>query len=250
VSRRLTVTKMSMKTQDMIWAFASGRPSNSSAAATFHIHSGYGSFAVDPSSSGGTPWTYNQKLIIGHAVLASIGFLVVLPLGALVARWTRTFVPGAVWFTSHWFLNLAIGGPIIITGVALGYAALSNSGWFGTMHNVSSSSSPRGSSTNFDLQTIGTLLLVLYFVQVLFGLFIHFWKPRRYRAPGHRPPYNYIHPVLGIAIVGLAFWQVRTGYSGQFFPYTGHHVPRAVNVVWIVWVVVSSFVGMGEGSRR
>jgi hypothetical protein len=83
------------------------------------------------------------------------------------------------------------------------------------------------------------VLLVLYLVQAIFGALIHFWKPVRYRTPGHRPPHHYAHPVLGLLIVGLAFWQVHMGYSGLFFAYTSHHVPRAVNIAWLVWVVVS-----------
>jgi hypothetical protein len=120
----------------MIWAFASHRPSHSSPSTTLHMHSAFGSFSPDTDSSGGASWTYSDKLIAAHAALASVGFLVVLPFGTLFARWARTFVPGAVWFRSHWILNLLVGGPLVVVGIALGYAAIASVGWPSTTHNV------------------------------------------------------------------------------------------------------------------
>lgn len=55
-------------------------------------------------------------------------------------------------------------------------------------------------------QKIGVALIALYAIQLLLGMFIHFIKlPIR----GHRPPQNYFHVVLGLAILALAAYQVR-----------------------------------------
>lgn len=87
-----------------------------------------------------------EKLIVAHAILCVIGFLFLLPAGALLARYMRTFVPGPVWFKGHAFIQFFIGesyvylyqlkfsfifsaaGPIILVGVMLGVGAVAKSG--------------------------------------------------------------------------------------------------------------------------
>lgn len=90
-------------------------------------------------------WTSWQKLVVAHAALSAIGFIVLLPLSSLLARWTRTFVPGFVWFTGHWVFNLLLGaiwldiplfdiltviaaGPVIIVGFLLVHIAENKGG--------------------------------------------------------------------------------------------------------------------------
>ena len=48
-----------------------------------------------------------EKYIIAHAIFCVIGFLGLLPLGALLARYSRTSTPR--WFTAHWIVQFAIG---------------------------------------------------------------------------------------------------------------------------------------------
>lgn len=62
-----------------------------------------------PSSSNAIPLLPYQKMIIAHAVFSALGFLVFLPIGALLARYMRTFVPGPIWFRTHATLQFAIG---------------------------------------------------------------------------------------------------------------------------------------------
>jgi hypothetical protein len=57
--------------------------------------------------SGAGPLTKTDKMLIAHAVLCGVGFLVVLPLGAILARLARTFF--GKWFTVHWIVQFAIG---------------------------------------------------------------------------------------------------------------------------------------------
>jgi hypothetical protein len=56
---------------------------------------------------------------------------------------------------------------------------------------------------------IGIALLILYCIQIAVGYFIHYVK-----LPGlfghHRTPQNYFHAILGLAILALADYQVRT----------------------------------------
>jgi hypothetical protein len=75
-------------------------------------------------------------MLVAHAVLCSIGFLLVLPVGALVARWLRTF--NSYWFKAHWITQLMLGGPIIATGWGLAVAAVvkKNGTHFDDTHKV------------------------------------------------------------------------------------------------------------------
>ena len=55
----------------------------------------------------GIPLLQFEKYIVAHAIMMVIGFLFLLPLGAIVARWTRTY--SRAWFTLHWVLQFALG---------------------------------------------------------------------------------------------------------------------------------------------
>ena len=118
----------------------------------------------------------------------------------------------------------------------------------------------------------GVVLLVLYLCQCVLGAGVHFVKPgsgmgvgvgvgkRAVRASAGaadsdtsiggskqsqastRPIQNYAHAVLGLAVIALGFYQVRTGYKDEWPATTGRgDVPSGVNVAWIVWLVVRPF---------
>ena len=59
-----------------------------------------------------------ENLIRLHAFLVSFGFLVLLPIGALVARYSRVY--NVKLFPYHWKINFYIAGPVITVGVLLG----------------------------------------------------------------------------------------------------------------------------------
>lgn len=63
------------------------------------------SIALPPASSG--PLDSYEKIIVVHGILSFLGFLVLMPAGALVARYMRVYSPR--WFRLHWILQLAIG---------------------------------------------------------------------------------------------------------------------------------------------
>ena len=210
-----------------------------------------GSSSNPASSSSGSslssqPYTTMQKLIVAHAVLLGLGFLVFLPLGALFARYFRTFT--SRWFFVHSIVQFYVAGPLIIIGFALGVAAVSQAGL---------------EHLNDDHKRWGVAILILYLVQCTLGAGIHFIKakpsPSREKYNGgkdskawlvrgiddsgrrRRPAQNYMHAVLGLLVLGLAFYQVRSGYRDEW-PLLGRgDAPEGVNVAWIVWVVVSTY---------
>lgn len=48
-----------------------------------------------------------QKMLIAHGVLCTIGFLFLLPAGALLARYLRSF--SGAWFKGHWIIQVTLG---------------------------------------------------------------------------------------------------------------------------------------------
>jgi hypothetical protein len=158
-----------------------------------------------------------------HALLCTIGFLILLPIGVLVARYVRTFTKR--WWYAHGIIQFLISGPIIFAGWALGYQTAN-----GLL------TGPRFSDHH---EKIGLALLILYLVQLFIGTFIHFVKmPSLFH--GHRPPQNYFHAILGLAILALAAYQVHYGLTIEWAYATGnlHPVPRSAIHAWEALIII------------
>ncbi len=115
------------KTASLIWAFGNINPGSKAADAVLEQHlessattldlsqpisssNGTSDPVSDPNASSGiesAPLLPFQKMIVAHALLCTIGFLILLPAGALLARFARTFTSG--WFKGHWLFQFAIG---------------------------------------------------------------------------------------------------------------------------------------------
>ncbi|KAI0644676.1 hypothetical protein C8Q79DRAFT_912708 [Trametes meyenii] len=174
-----------------------------------------------------------EKYIVAHAIFCVIGFLGFLPLGALLARYTRTYTPS--WFTAHWICQFAIGGPTIIIGVALGIHAvnLSESGAVNDVH-----------------KKWGIAIFVLYLLQLAVGATVHYIKPHAWASGrGGRPAQNYFHAVFGLLIIAFAMFQVRTGFRAEWPAQTGRgSVGSGANGFWYFWIIFISvlyFAGLG-----
>lgn len=157
------------------------------------------------------PLTAIEKQAKTHAILCTTGFLILLPVGVLVARFTRTFtnryakfdVPRCVyflliwlpsrWWAAHFIIQFLISGPVIFAGWYMGHKTADQlqTGHFFDPH-----------------QKTGLALLILYVAQLLLGIVIHYFKfPSLFR--GRRPPQNFLHVFLGLVIFILAAFQVR-----------------------------------------
>lgn len=106
--------------QTFIYASSPSNPNSASLIANITQHEAHGTLVLDlgkpiDSSSNGSPsppnfsapWSKFEKLVIAHAVLCGVGFLVFLPIGALLARYARTLTTG--WFAGHWIGQFALG---------------------------------------------------------------------------------------------------------------------------------------------
>ncbi|KAI0821668.1 hypothetical protein BC628DRAFT_1329028 [Trametes gibbosa] len=231
--------------QTIIWAFGNVKPENSAEDAVLlqHLESNpiridmsqsvaadsvahLASPATDPNAvTGGkvdTPLQPFQKKIVAHALLCTIGFLILLPAGALLARYSRTFTN--TWFTGHWVFQLAFAGPVIVAGIALGISAVSTA---------------QVKHLDDDHKRWGVAIFVLYIAQVTVGAVIHYVKPTSWTVGKRRPLQNYFHAVFGILIIALAFYQVRSGFRTEWNSVSGRDpISNSANIVWYVWVVL------------
>ncbi|KAJ7687605.1 hypothetical protein B0H17DRAFT_1069652 [Mycena rosella] len=169
-----------------------------------------------PPPNGTSP--HFKALVIGHALLCVFGFAVLLPAGVFLARYLRTFRPW--WYNAHWIMQAGIAGPVITIGVVLGYMA---SGAF-------------GKTAGDNHKTYGSVLFYIYFAQCIFGALIHYVKPKN---ATRRPPQNYVHALLGLVILSLGMYQIRTGYHQEWPQYVGEGIlPAGVTSLWLVWCIL------------
>ncbi|KAJ7082423.1 hypothetical protein B0H15DRAFT_993831 [Mycena belliarum] len=160
-----------------------------------------------------------QKLVIVHALLSTLAFALILPLGALLARYLRTSRPW--WYSGHWIAQLAIGGPVVVAGLGLGFAAKAEYGDTISPSHV----------------TLGKVILGLYIIQCAMGAVIHYFKPAS--AARRRPPQNYLHAVIGLLLVGLGMYQAHSGYAEEWPRLLRYgELPESVNRLWIAWCVI------------
>ncbi|KAK7015034.1 cytochrome b561 domain-containing protein [Favolaschia claudopus] len=171
------------------------------------------------------PLPRHQKLI-WHGILLSVGFLVVLPTGSLVARWGRTFTPR--WFKAHRLINFGIALPTIAAGFILGPLAVLDrqATHFADAHQI-----------------CGVLLFAVYIGQLFMGRYIHARRDVEGRSP--HPPANILHAVLGISIVVGAFLQVRSGF-GEWSMKTGQpDVSRWCHDLLAAWSLILPILYLG-----
>ncbi|CAA7263184.1 unnamed protein product [Cyclocybe aegerita] len=248
LSFAFTIPSNSDTRQSVIYALGTTTPSSSAVDAPIVQHIDAGTLSLDltkqvststttssgtsPTSTGtsgsgtGTgsgstsiPLQPHQKVIVAHAVFCTVGFLLFLPAGVLVARFMRIFIP--TWFQGHWILQWGIAGPTILIGIILGIVGV---GQAGAQH------------LDDNHKRWGIALFILYLVQCAFGAVVHFIKKQNLK---HRPPQNYAHAILGLAVIGLAFYQVRSGYHEEWPLTTGRDpLPSGVDVLFWIWVAL------------
>ncbi|KAF4615119.1 hypothetical protein D9613_002770 [Agrocybe pediades] len=167
-----------------------------------------------------------EKLIILHGFLVSVGFLVLLPAGSLIARLGRSFTPK--WFKAHRASNMLVAFPVITLGVLLGpaivYSKESFRVHFANTHEV-----------------FGIFLLFLYYAQVFLGRYIHNRRNELAKlGPITRPhpPFNILHIVLGVSIIAASFFQVRSGLQ-WWEALTGRGpITNWAYPLWKAWIII------------
>ncbi|KAJ9099200.1 hypothetical protein QFC21_004080 [Naganishia friedmannii] len=188
--------------------------------------------------------TYNRLAII-HAsggssgLMSSVGSaatMLIFPIGILGARGLRILT--AKWWWAHAAIQGIFGLGCIIAAFVLGVILNGPEGNFRAGH-----------------RRTGLVLLILVVVQSIFGIAIKLaaktkiQDPDRVRSIKKHPLQNLFHILMGLAIVGLGFWQTWSGF-GLIKQTSGGDLitPLVVYVLWgvIVGVVTSLYLaGLG-----
>jgi len=172
--------------------------------------------------SSSIPLSDIERRVRTHAICCTVGFLILLPIGVLVARYTRTLP--YKWFWAHWIIQLVISLPVIAYGWAQGHKAT-------TIFETGHYKDPH--------EKMGLVLLILYAVQLVVGAVTHFFKlPGVFR--GRRAPHAYFHAILGLVIFACASWQVHYGLFTEWALATGglHTVPESAKHAWLALTIV------------
>ncbi|KAI8998855.1 hypothetical protein BD414DRAFT_512420 [Trametes punicea] len=126
-------------------------------------------------------------LLVAYATFSALGFLVFLPIGALLARWTRVYSPR--WLSAHCVISAMLGLPAVCIGWALGPLAVAQEG---KAHVVTAH------------LICGIVLFGLYLGDVGLGTVVYMHR----KDIASHPARNIVHVLLGIVIFGLSVFQV------------------------------------------
>lgn len=233
------VVSYSRSSQPFIYAFSSDRPISTAFDAPLQRHDigAHGSFEVDfgasfeeeASTTGATgeaivpvvqveegsssTWTRYDRLVVAHAAIGSIAWLLLAPAVILFTRLGRHL---ASWLAVH-RAGLILVSLLTIIAVALGITAVSQSGsdHFSTTH-----------------QRIGLVLLIAVVLQVILGVMARQFKDAKRTS---RPWWNILHMAFGLTLVVLAYVQVYEGMALYKRP-----APKAVVAVVSILVGISA----------
>ncbi|RPD65894.1 hypothetical protein L226DRAFT_182789 [Lentinus tigrinus ALCF2SS1-7] len=212
-------------TLDLTKQLDRGGGSSSSSVASSQLGAGSGiATPTPPTPSQSSPSSASNSasransLVDVHAALSAAGFLILLPMGSLVARWSRIFT--SKWFTAHWFINVVLGIPFICVGWALGPLAVAQQGreHIVTVHQI-----------------CGVVLFALYIIEVALGTLIHMRRPKHGRA---HPPRNVVHVFLGLTLFGLSIYETVNGIDRD--PAVSSVSQNIVVAICIGWAAVSA----------
>ncbi|KAG8976305.1 hypothetical protein FRC05_004221 [Tulasnella sp. 425] len=154
----------------------------------------------DGNSSEGASRPDPEKKIRTHGVLMTVGFLVCLPIGIFIARFSRTipFLKDK-WFTAHWFVQFVVSAPIILSGWVIAY------NFVGADHFQDNH------------RRVGLVLLILYLFQMALGVIIHFFKPKRKPLPPLET-WNAHEPEISIALQAMSEPEHTSSSVRQTYP--------------------------------
>ncbi|KAG6821146.1 hypothetical protein H0H93_005366 [Arthromyces matolae] len=164
----------------------------------------------------------HASIIIAHGVLCSLGFLVLLPAGALFARWGRSMTPR--WLGIHRMINSTVAFPFITLGWILGPVVVFNHQGKELLDDVH--------------QLTGLLLVIMYYFQVALGRWVHHRREKNALTAKLHPPVNIVHVLLGLSLIAVAFAQVRSGMKEAKMWMGDTHISHWCHVLWNVWVLL------------
>jgi hypothetical protein len=235
----------SLNQTQLIWAYSKNNPGSSQNTAGIVQHDSAGTMTLpllatwNPQSSNsisssgnsgssdsgdsGDSGSSSKTALLAHAICGSLAVLLFLPIGTLVPRIARGFSLHRWWFPTHGIVNGVIGSLLVAAAFIISKVSFDGGDGGGSSHPVSFRIGyihilPR----RLTLQALGTILFIAIIAQVALGIFVHWYKSsfHRFQTKSGRGPSNFIHMVLGVAIVIVGWATAWTGES------TSHLLPH------------------------
>jgi len=177
-----------------------------------------------------------------HGWCMATGFLILLPLGSITARYLRAYLPFQKWLSAHVTIQLVLALPIICTGFGAGVHLAKYNGQFQNPHTK-----------------IGLTLFLMYWIQLGLGLLtagtpsvaMGSAQTNKTGVPDTRHPikarpwYALLHGFWGVSMIIIASVQVRRGYTIEWPEKRGQPASESVNRAWKAWVVIIPIVYLG-----
>jgi len=177
-----------------------------------------------------------------HGWCMATGFLILLPLGSIAARYLRAYLPFQKWLSAHASIQLVLALPIICTGFGCGVHLAKYNGQFQNPHTK-----------------IGLTLFLMYWIQLGLGILtagtpsvpMGSAVANKTHAPDTRHPmrarpwYAILHAFWGISMIIIASVQVRRGYTIEWLEKRGQPAAASVDHAWKAWVVIIPVVYLG-----
>jgi len=138
--------------------------------------------------------------VVAHSVLMGLAWGFFAP----IAIWAAMMDKGKEWWFPFHYIMAGICGLFTVIGFALIVVHVGNN------HFWNSASSPTSGAHG----TVGLVLFILFFVQIILGVIIHFLWQSEYNRTGSAPEtgiMDYIHHFCGRIIVLAAFVQICLG---------------------------------------
>lgn len=215
-------------TTSFIWALSNTNPANSDPGANLIEHTWRGvifasmeadwtgnriqmSSMFDTHSPANTKSGKASFALIAHITCGVLATMMVLPGGVVVPRITRGLTTSNWWFRFHQISQ----GICAIALIAAGFGiALRFGGELDSTHRKT-----------------GVALFALTIVQILLGLFAHYytpgWRVRRFvfETKRGRGPSNFLHVIMGVIIVAVGWSTCWTGLTDEWHR-RGHGIPK------------------------
>ncbi|KAB5590629.1 hypothetical protein CTheo_5939 [Ceratobasidium theobromae] len=174
-----------------------------------------------------------------HAWCMATGFFILLPLGSVLARYLRAYLPFQTWLSVHATIQLLLALPIICVGFGVGVHLAMYNGQFKNPHT-----------------RIGLSLFLMYWVQLALGIITagtpsvplgsaNSGSPDTRHPIKARPWYALLHVFWGVSMIIVAAVQVRRGYTIEWPEKRGQDASESVNRAWKAWVVIIPVLYLG-----
>jgi len=164
------------------------------------------------------PWGKYDKIVVAHAAVGSVAWLIISPLAIILARLSKSPSASPSTFSAHKWMQSILTVLLTLVAVILGGIATNVDGMPGGGHFQSAH------------QRMGLVLLLLLVLQILLGRWVSQHGHRGFTSLG-----SALHIAFGVTLTAIGFAQIYLGFN-LYEQRSSRKVPVAVKVIWAIIV--------------